>query len=71
MLSGDVQKNFPVSGVELPGEGFKLLECRTRFRQASGTEVAAYEDAPGGVGRCVAGMDQDAGTVGNIREIDF
>ncbi|MCR9010757.1 hypothetical protein NVS78_00585 [Gabonibacter sp. KD22] len=60
-----------MSGVELPSEGFKLLECRTGFRQASGTEVAAHEDTPGGVGGSVTGMDQDAGTVGNIREIDF
>nr|WP_147625519.1 hypothetical protein [Gabonibacter massiliensis] len=60
-----------MGGVKPPGECFKLLECHARFCQTSGTEIAAHEYTPGGVGGSVAGVDQDAGTVGNIREVDF
>nr|WP_287047982.1 hypothetical protein [Culturomica sp.] len=60
-----------MDSVKLPGEGFKLPEHYAGFRQTSGTEVAAHEDTSGCVRGSVTGMDQDAGAVGNIREIDF
>lgn len=53
------------------GEGFELAEGNTGFGEAAVTEADAGEDAAEGVGGGVTGVDQDAGTVGNVAKVEF
>lgn len=53
------------------GEGFELAEGSTGFGEAAVTEADAGENAAEGVGRSVAGVDQDTGTVGNVAKVEF
>ena len=57
--------------LDATGEGFELTEGGAGFGEAAVAEVDAGEDAAEGVGGGVAGMYEDAGTVGNITEVEF
>lgn len=57
--------------LDATGEGFELTEGGTGFGKAAVAEVDAGEDAAEGVGGGVAGMNEDAGTVGNVAEVEF
>lgn len=60
-----------MGGLDGTGEGFELTEGGAGFGEAAVAEVDAREDAAEGVGGSVSGMDEDAGTVGNVAEAEF
>lgn len=53
------------------GEGFELAEGSTGFGEAAVAETDAGENAAEGVGGSIAGVDEDAGTVGNVAKVEF
>ena len=60
-----------MGNLDASGEGFDLTEGGAGFGEAAVAEVDAGEDAAEGVGGGVAGMDEDAGTVRNVTEVEF
>lgn len=60
-----------MGNLDATGEGFELTEGGTGFGEAAVAEVDAGEDAAEGVGGGVTDVDEDAGTVGNITEVEF
>lgn len=60
-----------MGNLDATGEGFELTEGGTGFGEAAVAEVDAGEDAAEGVGGGVAGVDENAGTVGNVTEVEF
>lgn len=70
-LTGDVQEDFAVGNLDFTSKGFELMEGSTGFGEAAVAEVDAREDAAEGVGRGVAGVDEDAGTMGYVAEAEF
>lgn len=60
-----------MSDLDATGKGFELTEGGAGFGEAAVAEVDAGEDAAEGVGGGVAGVDEDAGTVGNVTEVEF
>lgn len=57
--------------LEATDKGFELTEGGTGFGKAAIAEADAGEDAAEGVGGDVAGVDEDAGTVGNVTKVEF
>ncbi len=60
-----------MGNVDATGKGFELTEGGAGFGEAAVAEVDAGEDAAEGVGGGVAGMNEDAGTAGNVAEVEF
>lgn len=60
-----------MDNLDATGEGFELTEGGAGFGEAAVAEVDAGEDAAAGVGGGVTDVDEDAGTVGNVAEVEF
>lgn len=60
-----------MGNLDASGKGFDLTEGGAGFGEAAVAEADAGEDAAEGVGGGVAGMNEDAGTVWNVTEVEF
>ena len=69
--AGDAEEEIAVGGLNATGEGFELVEGSTGFGEATIAVVDAGEDAAEGVGGGVAGVDEDAGAMGDVAKVEF
>ncbi len=70
-LTGDAEEEVAVGDLDATGKGFELAEGGAGFGEATGGKAETNEDTAEGVGGGVAGVDQNAGTMGNVAEVEF